>query len=230
MKFFRPQLLICVLGLFVFIYATHASALTFLGISSEPKTGAEMPTDLLGRETTNGCLLGFLKSVQLGKYQTAAQYLQLSPSERQSQGKQLSLKLQKILDHGLVGGLPDVTTHPEGTPQEGVPLDHERVGLVSVNGAVAKAMGAKHGITTHIDYQPNGDVEGNLKEIESELKEKWGLTDLLLLRRQGIVAVGEIISLVAVSSPGSEAAFAACRHEIACLKKMPTVNKTEIYS
>jgi MscS family membrane protein len=134
MNFFRTQLLICVLGLLVF---THAAALTLPGISSEPKAGTEIPTDLLERQTPSGCFLGFLKSVQLGNYQTAAQYLQLSPSERQSQGKQLSLKLQKVLDHGLVGGLPDVTTHPEGTPQEGVPLDHERIGLVSVNGMQA---------------------------------------------------------------------------------------------
>jgi len=119
------------------------------------------------------------------------------------------------------------------------PIDPKRVyemigkdaaGSVLLHFAVAKAMDAKHGITSHIDYQPNGDVEGNLKEIENELKEKWDLTDVLLLRRQGMVTVGEIISLVAVSSPGSEAAFAACRHGIACLKKMPTVIKTEIYS
>jgi molybdopterin synthase catalytic subunit len=42
--------------------------------------------------------------------------------------------------------------------------------------------------------------------------------------------VGEIISLVAVSSPSSEAAFAACGHGLACLKQMPTIIKTEIYS
>ena len=109
-------------------------------------------------------------------------------------------------------------------------IGKDAAGSVLFHFAVAKAMGAKHGITTHIDYQTNGDVKGNLKDIETELKEKWGLTDVLLLRRQGMVAVGEIISLVAVSSPGSEAAFAACHHGIACLKKMPTIIKTEIYS
>ncbi|CAG0981879.1 partial molybdopterin synthase catalytic subunit, partial [Anaerolineae bacterium] len=39
--------------------------------------------------------------------------------------------------------------------------------------------------------------------------------------------VGDIISLVAASSPNSEDAFAACRHGIARLKKMTTVCKRE---
>jgi molybdopterin synthase catalytic subunit len=109
-------------------------------------------------------------------------------------------------------------------------IGKDAAGSVLFHFAVAKAMGANHGITTHITYQPNGDVERNLEDIAAEMREKWNLADVLLLRRQGSVAVGEIISLVAVSSPNSEAAFAACRHGLACMKRMPTINKTEIYS
>ncbi|MDD2337046.1 MAG: molybdenum cofactor biosynthesis protein MoaE [Geobacteraceae bacterium] len=109
-------------------------------------------------------------------------------------------------------------------------IGKDAAGSVLFHFAVAKAIGAKHGTTTHIDYQQSGDVERNLKDIETEMKENWGVTDVLLLRRQGMVAVGEIISLVAVSSTGSEAAFAACRHGLASLKKMPTIIKSEIYS
>jgi molybdopterin synthase catalytic subunit len=109
-------------------------------------------------------------------------------------------------------------------------IGKKAAGSVLFHFAVAKAMGAKHGITTHITYERNGDVETNLREIETELREKWDLEDVLLLRREGRVSVGEIISLVAVSSPASEAAFAACRHGIACLKRMATIRKTEVYS
>ena len=137
MKFFRRHLLICIIGLHVIITASYAAALTLPGISPEQKAGTEKPSDLLERQTPSGCFLGFLKSAQLGNYQTAAQYLQLNPTQRQSQGKQLALKLQSVLDKGLVGGLPEVTIHPEGTAQEGVPLDHERIGVVSVNGVQA---------------------------------------------------------------------------------------------
>jgi molybdopterin synthase catalytic subunit len=42
------------------------------------------------------------------------------------------------------------------------------------------------------------------------------------------VEVGGIISLVAVSSPSSEDAFAACRFGIGRLKKMSTIGKKEV--
>jgi molybdopterin synthase catalytic subunit len=109
-------------------------------------------------------------------------------------------------------------------------IGKEAAGSVLFHFAVAKAIGAKHGITTHIDYQPSGDVEQNLRDIAEDMKEKWKLIDVLLIRRQGKVKVGEIISLVAVSSPSSEAAFDACHHGLACLKQMPTIIKTETYS
>jgi molybdopterin synthase catalytic subunit len=43
-----------------------------------------------------------------------------------------------------------------------------------------------------------------------------------------MVGVGEIISLVAVSSPSSEDAFAACRFGIGRLKKMGSIAKREV--
>jgi molybdopterin synthase catalytic subunit len=108
-------------------------------------------------------------------------------------------------------------------------IGKDAAGSVLFHFAVAKAIDTKLGITTHITYEPNGDVEQGLKDIALEMREKWNLTDVLLLRRQGMVAVGEIISLVAVSSSSSEEAFAACRHGLARMKRMPTIIKTEIY-
>ena len=108
-------------------------------------------------------------------------------------------------------------------------IGKEAAGSVLFHYAVAKPMGTKEGTTTSITFEPNGDVERNLAEIAAEMKEHWNLTDVLLFRRKGQVAVGEIISLVAVSSPASEDAFAACRHGLALLKKMPTIRKTEVY-
>lgn len=109
-------------------------------------------------------------------------------------------------------------------------VERKDAGSVLFHFAVAKAMESEHGTTSRINYQRNGEVERNLGEIAGELKEKWNLTDVLLVRRQGTVEVGEIISLVAVSAPGSEAAFAACRYGLTCLKQMTTIQKTEFYS
>ncbi len=101
-------------------------------------------------------------------------------------------------------------------------------GSVLLHFAVAKAAGVGNAIITHIVYRPDGDVPGELESIAGEMRRGWELTDVLLVRREGRVAAGEIISLVAVSAPGSEAAFEACRFGLGRLKMMSSIRKTEI--
>ena len=48
-----------------------------------------------------------------------------------------------------------------------------------------------------------------------------------MVRRLGILDVGDIISLIAVSSPDSNDAFEACRYGLGKFKKMTTLKKTE---
>jgi molybdopterin synthase catalytic subunit len=69
-----------------------------------------------------------------------------------------------------------------------------------------------------------------LEGIAGELETHWKLEDVLLIRRTGCLAVGEIISLVAASSPNSEDAFEACKQGISSLKKMSTITKTEKFA
>ncbi len=107
-------------------------------------------------------------------------------------------------------------------------LEKGGAGSVLLHFAVAKALKIAGGTTSHISYVANGDVEKDLRLIAAEMTERWNVTDFLLVRRQGMVAIGEIISLVAVSSPGSEEAFAACHFALDRMKKMRTVIKTEI--
>ncbi len=102
-------------------------------------------------------------------------------------------------------------------------------GSVVFHYAVVKEQSGHGGVTTGIEYRTNGDTEGELAEIAAELSGTWQLEDILLVRRVGALGIGDIISLVAASSPNSEDAFAACRHGIARLKKMTTIRKTEMY-
>ncbi len=102
-------------------------------------------------------------------------------------------------------------------------------GSVVFHYAVVKEQRDSAGVTTRIDYAAAGDTEAELTEIAAELAGKWKLEDVLLVRRLGCLGVGDIISLVAASSPNSEDAFAACRHGISCLKKMKTIAKKEVY-
>jgi MscS family membrane protein len=89
--------------------------------------------DPLGRETPNGTLFGFLQAVQAENYTTAAQYLQMSPARRAALGEQIATELKAVLDTAFVGSLRTISTNPEGSPQAGLPPDHERIGTLSVD-------------------------------------------------------------------------------------------------
>ena len=94
--------------------------------------------------------------------------------------------------------------------------------------AVVKAQEGKEGVTCHIDYAMTGDAEEELRTIAGDMTTAWEIEDILLMRRIGRLGIGEIISLVAVSSPASEDAFAACKFGIGRLKKMRCIVKNEV--
>ena len=91
---------------------------------------AAAPTDPLGRETPSSSILGFLKAAQSGDYAIAAQFLQLSPARRQSEGEQDATRLKFVLDHAFNGNL-NKYNQPEGIPQDGVLLGHQRLGTMT---------------------------------------------------------------------------------------------------
>ena len=99
-------------------------------ITGTPATSTS-PTDPLNRSTPAGTVLGFLQAAQHGENSIAAQYFQMSAARRQSEGEQLAVKLKYVMDHAFAGNLKGLSTQPEGTPQEGVPLGQQRIGIMS---------------------------------------------------------------------------------------------------
>ncbi len=101
-------------------------------------------------------------------------------------------------------------------------------GSVLLHYAVVKAQHGAEGTTCHVDYSLSGDAGEELRTIAAEMAASWSIEDSLLIRRVGRIGVGEIISLVAASSPSSEDAFNACKYGIGQLKKMRCIAKKEI--
>jgi len=102
-------------------------------ITPLPSTGTtptNAPNDPLGRNTPSNSVLGFLKTATDGDYSLAAQYLQMSPARRQSEGELIATKLKYALDKSFTGNYGRFN-QPEGTPQEGVPLGHQKMGTMS---------------------------------------------------------------------------------------------------
>lgn len=108
-------------------------------------------------------------------------------------------------------------------------IGKSRSGSVVFHYAVVKADGGGATPTSCIDYRADGDTAAELESISTELRATWDLEDILLVRRTGCLTVGDIISLVAASSPNSTDAFEACQHGISRLKKMATIKKREMF-
>jgi molybdopterin synthase catalytic subunit len=107
-------------------------------------------------------------------------------------------------------------------------LAKKSAGSVLFHYAVVRPRAGGGDLTCHIDYATQGDAEAEMQAIEDELAAIFSIEDSLLIRRTGRLAVGEILSLVAVSSPGSEHAFAACTLGLRLLKRMKTITKCEV--
>jgi len=100
-------------------------------------------------------------------------------------------------------------------------------GSVVFHYAVVKKQAGSDRATCSIEYRAQDDTILELEKIADELEHRWKLEDSLLIRRTGCLDVGEIISLVAASSPNSEDAFEACKFGISLMKKMSTIQKNE---
>ena len=107
------------------------SALGQLLPSASSSSSQSAPTDPLGRETPSGAILGFLQAAQSGNNAIAAQYLQMSPARRQAEGEADAAQLKIVMDRAFAGSLKNVSTQPDGAPQEGVAFGRQKLGIIS---------------------------------------------------------------------------------------------------
>lgn len=108
-------------------------------------------------------------------------------------------------------------------------LQPGRAGSILLHFAVVKADGGSGQSSSAVEYHAETGAEAELEEIATILRAGWPISDVLLQRRSGVLAVGEIISLVAVCSEASANSFAACQVGLELLKKMKTIRKREVF-
>jgi molybdopterin synthase catalytic subunit len=107
-------------------------------------------------------------------------------------------------------------------------LSREGVGSVVVHFGIVKPV-IEDRKTKGIRLTPDGDLEAELKNIEGQLRGKWDIVDVLLIRRIGELLVGETILAAAVSAASKDAAFGACEEAVETLKKKRALRKEELY-
>jgi MscS family membrane protein len=117
---------------YVAISAAAAGQLLPTQLGTPAPGPANQPApDSLGRDTPSGTVFGFLQVAQAGNYSIAAQYLQMSSAKRMTQGEELAAKLKAVMDRAFSGNLRTISNQRDGTPQEGISLDRQRIGVLS---------------------------------------------------------------------------------------------------
>lgn len=83
--------------------------------------------------------------------------------------------------------------------------------------------------TLRLEYEAYAEMaEKKMREVGAEIREKWGIEDVAMLHRVGVLEIGEISILIAVATPHRKAAFEACSYAIDRVKQVVPVWKKEI--
>lgn len=107
-------------------------------------------------------------------------------------------------------------------------LQKQASGSVIFHYAVVKSRAGERQ-TSGIRFERGGDMESEMSEIEADIRKRWNIDDILLVRRLGLLRVGDLISLVAVCAGASNNAFEACRYGLERIRKMACIKKTELF-
>lgn len=122
-----------------------------------------------------------------------------------------------------------VTDSPIRPEEMYAKIGKDKSGSVLLHYAVVRKLTGEK-VTTGIRFERAGDADAELAGIAGDIRGKWDVDDVLLVRRVGQLGVGDIIALVAVSCPRSKDVFEACQFGVNRLKKMVTLKKSEVFA
>ena len=72
-------------------------------------------------------------------------------------------------------------------------------------------------------------AEKEMRKIAESVEEKWKALKIVIHHRVGVLQVGEVPVIIAVSTPHRKAAFEACEYAIDTLKETVPIWKKEIF-
>lgn len=178
MSIFSKGIVFLALSLASFLPASSRSLAQILPAPAPaPASTPAKPSDSLGRDTPYGTVYGFLHAADDGNYSLAALYLQLNPARRQTEGDALAMKLDLVMNRAFVGNL--LPSHQaEGTPQEDVPLDRQKVGKLSAGDVEAdlelvRVTDASAGKIWLISSNTLAKVPELYDQVQARQVEKW---------------------------------------------------------
>jgi len=107
-------------------------------------------------------------------------------------------------------------------------MSPESGGIDVFIGTVRNATKGKHVIRLEFEaYEPMAIAE--MEKIAKQAFEQWPVQKILIHHRTGVLEVGEVPVIIAVSAAHRAAAFDACRYIIDTLKQTVPIWKKEIF-
>jgi MscS family membrane protein len=101
--------------------------------NTSPSAQPEQTTDPLGRSTPRGTLTAFVRAAHRDDYVSAARYLQVTDKQRPNT-ETLGRNLNELADRYFQQPISTISDSPEGTLDDGLPLDREHVGPLKIGG------------------------------------------------------------------------------------------------
>jgi MscS family membrane protein len=106
------------------------------GTTSPPSTAPqqEQRVDLLGRTTPRATIAAFMRAAGRGDYVSAARYMEVTEGQRRNT-ERLARDLKFLMDRYFSEAVTSISDSPEGALDDGLPIDRERVGPLTIGEA-----------------------------------------------------------------------------------------------
>jgi molybdopterin synthase catalytic subunit len=121
----------------------------------------------------------------------------------------------------------DVTTGPIDARELEAVVTHPGAGAICTFSGIVRD-NSQGRTVTHLDYEAYAEMAvPHMRKIGQEIKERWPEARVAMAHRTGMLEVGEVSVVVAVSCPHREEAIDACKWGIDRLKESVPIWKKE---
>jgi molybdopterin synthase catalytic subunit len=105
----------------------------------------------------------------------------------------------------------------------------ERAGAIDVFiGTVRNHNNAKEVVRLEFETYDVMAVK-KMEELAQQARERWEIEKIVMVHRKGVLQIGDVAVVIAVSTPHRVASFEACQWLIDTLKQVVPIWKKEIY-
>jgi MscS family membrane protein len=113
-------------------FAFPIGAQVFTAPAAPSNSNPQQPLDPLGRSTPRSMVSGLVRALNRDDFVSATRFMQISVQQH-SQATELARDLKDLMDRYFKQPLATINDSPSGSLDDGLPLDQERIGPLTVN-------------------------------------------------------------------------------------------------